>query len=225
MRTAGIVFFGITTALNILGGIGTSCAAFLTERYPSLIALVEQNLQWLYQALVITTTILGITGIWATINLTRGKKNAYRNAFIVLVIGAILAGIQYYYSLLLFGKAAPANMKFYANALALILFMIFLIPGIRERVNFSWDEKDTESTTAGGLAAIIIGVLLLKIPVWAATSHTYQGENWVNLLQVPLNISGILLTGGGLAVFGRVLVGFISREHALAVNSKTDTDT
>jgi uncharacterized membrane-anchored protein len=124
LRTVGIVFFGIATAMNLLGGIGTYCAAFFTKQYPSFEALIEQNLQWLYQALVITTTLLGIAGIWVTIQLARGIKNAFCNALIVLVIGTILAGIQYYYSLQLFGKDAPANVKFFANSGALVLFLI-----------------------------------------------------------------------------------------------------
>jgi hypothetical protein len=31
---AGIVLMALTTAMNILGGTGTVCAAFLTKKYP-----------------------------------------------------------------------------------------------------------------------------------------------------------------------------------------------
>ena len=137
LRTVGILFFGFTTLMNLLGGIGTSCAAFLTEQYPNYVALIDEGLQWLYQGLVITTVFVGLAGIWVIIELIRGKQNAFRNALIVLVIGTILAGIQYYFSQQLFGKAAPANMKFYFNVASLILFLIFLIPGVKQRVNYS----------------------------------------------------------------------------------------
>jgi len=215
LRTVGIIFFGFTTIMNLLGGIGTSCAAFITEEYPSYSVLIEENLQWLYQGLVITTVLLAIWGIWVTIQLVKGQKNAYRNALIVLVIGTILAGIQYYYSLQLFGKAAPANMKFFSNAITLILFLIYLIPGIRERVSFSKNGGSAEKDTAGGLAAIVAGVILLTTPIWVGPSHMYQGENWVNLLQTPLNISGILLTGGGVALLMRVVIDLIHQDFAV----------
>ncbi|MES0361177.1 MAG: hypothetical protein ABUK20_09700 [Anaerolineales bacterium] len=216
LRTLGIIFFGLATLMNLLGGIGTSCAAFFTKQYPPYWALIKEDMQWLYQGLVITTVILGIVGIWVTVQLIRGKKTAFRNALIILVIGTILAGIQYYYSMQLFGKAAPANVKFFSNAFTLILFLVYLIPGIRERVNFSNNGGSTDKDTAGGLAAIVVGIILLTTPIWAGPSHTYLGENWVNLLQTPLYISGILLTGGGIALLMRVAVDIIRQEFAMA---------
>lgn len=216
LRTIGIIFFGLATVMNLLGGIGTSCAAFFTKNYPPFWALIKEDLQWLYQGLVVTTVLIGLAGFWVMIGLIRGKKKVFRNALIVLVIGSILAGTQYYYSLQLFGKAAPANVKFYSNVLALTLFLIFLIPGIRERVNFSNSDSVADKNTAGGLAAIILGILLLTTPVWAGPSHSFQGVNWVNLLQTELNISGILLTGGGVALLMRVFIDVFRQEYALA---------
>jgi hypothetical protein len=202
--------------MNLLGGIGTTCAAFLTRQYPPYWALIKQDMQWLYQGLVITTVLIGLVGIWVLIELIRGKKNAFRNALIVLVIGTILSGIQFYYSMQLFGKATPANVKFFSNALPLILFLIFLIPGVRQKVSFTKHEGGTDKETAGGLAAIMVGILLLTTPIWAGPSHTYQGMNWVHLLQTELNISGILLTGGGIAILTKVLFDVIRQELALA---------
>jgi hypothetical protein len=216
LRIVGIVFFGLTTVMNLLGGIGTSCAAFFTREYPPFWALIKQDMQWLYQALVITTVIVALVGIWVFIQLIRRKKNAFRNALIVLVIGTLLAGIQYYYSLQLFGKAAPANVKFYINAATLVLFLIYLIPGVKQRVNYSNEESGADKDIAGGLAAIILGVLLLTTPIWAGPSHTFQGENWVMLLQTELNLSGILLTGAGVAMLARVIVNGFRQEFALS---------
>lgn len=216
LRTVGIVFFGLTTAMNLLGGIGTSCAAFLTRQYPPYWALIKEDMQWLYQGLVITTVIIALVGIWVLVQLIRRKKNAFRNALIVLVIGTVLAGIQYYYSMQLFGKAAPANMKLYINVATLVLFLIYLIPGVKQRVNFSSNESGADKDTAAGLAAIILGVLLLTTPVWAGPSHTYQGVNWVTLLQTELNLSGILLTGGGIAILARVVINLFQQEFALS---------
>jgi len=216
LRSVGLIFFGLATAMNLLGGIGTTCAAFLTRQYPPYWALIKQDMQWLYQGLVITTVLIGLVGIWVLIELIRGKKNAFRNALIVLVIGTILSGIQFYYSMQLFGKATPANVKFFSNALTLILFLIFLIQGVRQKVSFTKHEGGTDKETAGGLAAIMVGILLLTTPIWAGPSHTYQGMNWVHLLQTELNISGILLTGGGIAILTKVLFDVIRQELALA---------
>ena len=215
LRSVGLIFFGLATAMNLLGGIGTTCAAFLTREYPPYWALIKEDKQWLYQGLVITTVLIGIIGIWVTVELVRGKKTAFRNALIVLVIGTILAGIQYYYSMQLFGKATPANVKFFSNAITLILFLIFLIPGVREKVSFSKNNGGTDKNTAGGLAAIMVGIILLTTPIWVGPSHTFQGVNWVELLEVPLYISGILLTGGGLALLMRVAVDVVRQELAL----------
>jgi hypothetical protein len=216
LRSVGLIFFGLATAMNLLGGIGTTCAAFLTRQYPPYWALIKQDMQWLYQGLVITTVLIGLVGIWVLIELIRGKRNAFRNALIVLVIGTILSGIQFYYSMQLFGKATPANVKFFSNALTLILFLIFLIPGVRQKVNFTKHEGGTDKETAGGLAAIMVGILLLTTPIWAGPSHTFQGMNWVHLLQTELNISGILLTGGGIAILAKVLFDVIRQELTLA---------
>jgi hypothetical protein len=216
LRTIGIIFFGFATVMNLLGGVGTTCAAFFTGDYPSFSTLIEQNMQWLYQGLVITTVLVGLVGIWVLIGLIRGKKNSFRNALIVLTIGTILAGIQFFSSLQLFGSAAPANMKFYINIATLILFLISLIPPVREKVNFSREEVSVDMNTAGGLAAIMMGIILVTTPYWAGPSHTYQGVNWVNLLQNELNISGILLTGAGFALLARIFVDILRRDNALA---------
>ena len=214
LRTLGIIFFGLATLMNLLGGIGTSCAAFFTKQYPPYWALIKEDMQWLYQGLVITTVLVGLAGIWVTVQLVKGKKTAFRNALIVLVIGTILAGIQYYYSMQLFGKAAPANVKFFSNAFALILFLIYLIPGVREKVSFSKNNGSADKDTAGGLAAIVVGVILLTTLIWAGPSHTFQGENLVNLLQTPLYISGILFTGAGIALLMKVAIDVIRQEVA-----------
>jgi hypothetical protein len=212
LRTIGILFFGLATVMNLLGGIGTSCAAFLTENYPSFSALIIQGRQWLYQGLVVATVVIALVGISVLIELIRGGKKSFRHALIVLMIGTILAGIQYFSSLQLFGKAAPANVKFYINLITLIIFLIYLIPGIRNRVKFSSGNRGNEKNAARGLAAIMIGFSLLTIPVWAELSHTYQGVNWVHLLQTELIISGVLLIGVGAALILRVVVDGIGKE-------------
>ncbi|MBE0410922.1 MAG: hypothetical protein IBX69_14475 [Anaerolineales bacterium] len=218
-----IVFMGLTAAMNILGGVGTSCAAFFTRDYPPMWNIIREDVQWLYQAFVIITVPLGIVGVWATINLIRRKRNSYRNALILLVLGSIVAGIHMYVSLDILGKAVPANMKFYSNAVTLLIFLIFLLPGIRGKIDFSEPSDDANMRIGGGLAAIVTGIITLTVALWAGPSHMFQGENWVLLLQLPLTLSGVLLILGGIGglipdkreKFSRFLASLSSKDEQL----------
>jgi len=183
LRLLAIVFLGLTGVVNLLGGAGTTCAAFLTENFPSMAAIM--NYRWLYQALVILTIPLGVAGMWATVRLARSKSNAYRIAVILLVAGVILGAVHYYASMALRGKAAPANMKLYTNMLSLLIFLLLRLPGIRKSVDFSKPGDKRDISIAGGLSAIIAGCVTLTTFYWAAPSHTYQGDNWVCMYCKP----------------------------------------
>lgn len=198
LRIAAVVLMGLTAAINLLGGAGTTCAAFLTERFASMAPILP--FQWLYQALVITTVPLGVAGIWATVNLVRGKPGALKQALILLVIGVVLGAIHMGASLALRGKAVPANVKLYLNGITLFVFLLFLLPGVRKFVDFS--RPSGARNIEGGLAAIVAGVVILSTALWAGPSHTVQGENWVHVLIVPLMIVGTLSTSMGLGMLG-----------------------
>lgn len=195
IRVIAIILMGVTAALNLLGGVGTTCAAFLTKNFPSMANLMD--FRWLYQILVVLTIALGLGNIWSTISLSRGKRDSYRTALVLLFAGTILGAIHMAASLALRGKAVPANMKLYANVLTLIVFLILGLPGIREKVSFSKNGSPASGAAAGGLAAILAGIITLTTWVWVSPSHTYQGENWVNVLYVPLLISGSAAILGG----------------------------
>lgn len=204
LRIGSIVLMVMTAGMNITGGIGTVCAAFLTRDYPPLWSLYDYR--WLYQTLMIVTIIIGIANVWATAGLIRGGKNAYRNALITLVVGTIVAGIQFYASYTLRGKTVPTNIKFYTNLLTLLIFFILGTPNFKDRVNFSGPGDASTQSTSSGLAAIAVGLLLLSMPMMVGPSHTFEGNNWVNVLDMPLAVGGWLLTGGGLLrLFGRKL--------------------
>jgi nitrogen fixation-related uncharacterized protein len=158
--------------------------------------------RWLYQALVITTVAIGLIGVWATIKLVRGGPGVYRTALYVLVIGSILGGVHFYASQTLRGAAAPANVKFYINAFTLLIFLILSIPGIREKVDFSSPGSDkADKASAGGLAAILAGIVILTVFTWAGPTHTFNGENWVYVFYTPLIVIGTLLVTGGIGAF------------------------
>jgi len=199
-RVTAIIFMGLTAAMNVLGGAGTSCAAFSNNVGYRLAFKELMDYRWVYQGLVITTVTIGLIGIWATIKLVRGGPKVYRNALYILVIGSILGGVQFYASQTLRGAATPANVKFYINAFTLIFFLILSIPGIRAKVDFSEPGSDkAEKISAAGMAAILAGIVILTVFTWAGPSHTFNGENWVYVFYTPLMVSGTLLIIGGIA--------------------------
>jgi hypothetical protein len=201
-RITALIFMGMTAAMNVLGGAGTSCAAFSNNVGYRLAFKELQDFRWLYQGLVITTIIIGIAGIWATIKLVQGGPSVYRNTLIILIIGVALSGIHYFASMSLRGKAAPA-IKFYINVFTLLLFLLYLIPWIKARVDFSTPITKIEKTASAGAAAFIAGVITLTVFSWAGPTHTFFGENWVYVFYWPLIVSGGCLTVGGMGALLR----------------------
>jgi hypothetical protein len=217
LRILAIVFMSLTAAMNILGGVGTVCAAFLPGNFPPMQALMD--FQWLYQALVVVTLLLGVGGVWIVVQLVRGARNGYRNALLFLFTGTLVGGIHMYASLALRGKAVPANMKLYINAFTLLVFLLLGLPGIRERVEF--DSGGSEGRgAAAGLAAVTVGLMVLATSIWAGPSHVYEGVNWVHVLETPLEAAGLLLALSGLALllWGRLRgIAAMIKEQVLAV--------
>ncbi len=199
IRTGAIILVGMSAAMNVLGGIGTTCAAFFTKNYPPMWSLFDY--QWLYQIFVVVTLIIGLVGVWTTIGLVKGRSRAYLYALIVMVAGAAIGLIHYIASEIIRGKSAPANVVFYINALALVVLLLLRLPGIRQHIDLSKPAGRIDRTTASGLAAIVCGLIVLTIPFWAGSSHTFQGTNWVTFLQIPLLIVGGALTLGGIGAF------------------------
>jgi len=122
----------------------------------------------------------------------------------VLVIGSVLNAIHYYTSQTVIGKAAPANVVFYINALTLIVFLVLSIPGLRAMVDFSKSSEDSDKATGAGLAAMVAGVIILSTPMWVGASHIYMGDNWVYVFAWPIYIFGTFLTLGGIGLLAKV---------------------
>lgn len=199
LKIVAILFMGMTTAMNVIGGAGTSCVAF-SDNIGYRMAFKElMDVRWVYQVLVVTTVLIGIAGIWSTIKLIRGGSKVYKTAVIILAVGTVLGAIHYFTSLGLRGKAAPANVKFYLNVITLLIFLALNLPGIRNRIDFSagGSGKSTKSAAAG-MAAMVIGIITLTVFDWAAPSHTLNGENWVYVFYTPLMVFGTAFFVGGL---------------------------
>ena len=165
---------------------------------------------------MILTILLGIAGIWATTKLIKGGNNVYRNVMIILTIGTILGGTQYFASLAIRGKGVPANIKFYLNLATLLLFLVINSPLLKTKIDFDKPIKKSGKTMAGGLAALISGLMVLSVFVWAGPSHTYQGDNWVEVFMIPILVNGIFLTVGGFVALMKSFIQ-IRKEDLLRV--------
>lgn len=216
IRIVAIILLGMTAAMNLLGGIGTSCAAFSSNVGYRMAFKELMDYRWLYQILVVTTTLIGLAGIWGLIKLVRGGPKVYRDVLIILVVGCILAGVHYYASMTLRGKAAPANVKFYINIFTLIVFLLFKVPGIREKVDFTSPGGKNETNAAGGITAIMAGALTLSVFHWAGPSHTFFQQNWTYVFYVPLVAVGTALVLWGIVLIGRVVRDILTPQVEIA---------
>ncbi len=199
-----IVALGLTTAMNLFGGVGTVCAAFFTEDFPPLRTLLYHK--WLYQRLMLITILIGLAGAWSTFALFRGGKHVYRNALVVLLMGTLIGDLHVTASLELRGKIVPANVKLYINLFTLILFLVIRLPTIGGRISFSSPGGKSEAMAAGSMAAMVVSITMLTINVWTGSSHVYEGANWIDVLQIPLTLGGVAFLLGGLGVFTRSLM-------------------
>ncbi len=212
LRISAIVMMGMTAAMNLFGGAGTYCAAFSNNIGYRMAFKALMDYRWLYQIVMITTVLTGIAGVMALIKLIRGKPGVYRFTLIVLAIGTVLGGTQFFASLILRGAATPANVKFFINLATLLLFLSFLLPGIKDKVDFSQPMEKAEKDSTAGIVSILVGITALTIFAWAGPSHTYFGENWVYVLEIPLLVVGTTLTVGGFITVLRAMLILFSEQ-------------
>ncbi len=203
LRIIGIVLMGLTAALNLLGGIGTTCVALDATRWgPRMAALAP--VQWLYRLLVVAAIAAAVYAIWATVALARGKAQAYRNALIALVLGLIPATVQTITSQALRGSSAPENVRVYLGGFTLVVLLLFRLPPIWRRIGFTGGGSGGGWATPGGLALFVGGLVALTTPLWAGPTHIGpDGANWVSVLRLPLLAGGALLALAGAGVLWR----------------------
>jgi hypothetical protein len=199
IRITAIVLMSLTVAFTLLGGIGSTCAAFLTENFTAMSSLLPYR--WLYQLLVIVSVAIGLWGIRALVGLGKGKAWAYRETLLVLCLGGLTALVQVVASRLLRGASMPTDVRLYITALTLIVFLLLRLPGIWEKLNFAHLEGSHQSGMAGGLMAISLGLMVLTVHLWAGPSHTFDGTNYSNAWSLPLTAAG-----WALAIFGAALL-------------------
>jgi drug/metabolite transporter (DMT)-like permease len=198
LQSIGILLMALTAGFTLLGGIGTSCAALAPTKYESMAALAP--LQWLYILFVLVGIVLGVLGIRATVMLIRGADRSYRDALTVLVAGVVIGFIHIYASRALRGKSMPVDAVVYTTLLTLVIFLLFKIPSVWNRVDFSKAGRGSGKPAAGA-AAILLGILTLTIQYSMASTHTWDGINYADAFNTSMT-----LAGSGLLLLGFVIV-------------------
>ncbi len=202
LRFVGIILMGLTAALTLLSGVGTTCVALDATQYEGMEAIAQY--QWLYIFYVLAAIAIGVLGIRATIALVRGKSTSYRDALIALVLGVVVGGIHMATSRALrdTGSSMPLDFIVYATVITLVIFLLFSIPKVKEMVSFD-RESDKASGAAGGMAAIVAGMLFLSVHMWAGPTHIFDGVNLADAFHNAMMISGGVLTIIGLVTLAR----------------------
>jgi hypothetical protein len=205
VRRIVIVLVGLAVAFTLLGGLGSTCVAFNAEKYGKAF---EKFIGYKseYQMMVYISIVTALVGIFATWALVKGKKWGFVLALIVLIVGAATAGTQMYYTSTIkqvsFFKTPPTSMRFFTTLLALIALLIVRLPRIWQRVDFSKAGGGSSTGPAAGLTACVMGVLTITTPLWAGPTHTFDGYNFVNVLQWPLLLGGLAMIVAGLVALG-----------------------
>ena len=194
LRFIGILFMSLTAAFTLMGGAGTTCVALAAEKYDSMISIAPYK--WLYVLFVLVTLAIGVIGVRSVIMLIKGRPTAYRDTLITLVAGIVVGGIHMAVSRALRGSSMPVDMVVYTTVLTLIIFLLFRLPGVWEKVNWQRINK-SESNKTGGAAMISVGVACLIIQVLMAPTHTFGGINYGDAFHATLTLAGWVLIGSG----------------------------
>lgn len=204
LRFIGIVLMGLTAALTLLGGIGTSCVALKPTGFGPVMAGIAP-FQWLYILFVLVGIALGVLGIRATIMLVKGASGAYRLTLYVLIGGAVAGIVHMVASRNLRGSSMPVDAVVYMTILTLVVFLIFRIPAIWKGVDYTKSDPGS-NRLAGGITAIMAGMLALTIQFTMGASHTWSGTNYADAFNVTMTIIGVscLVVGTG------VIAGWLS---------------
>ncbi len=208
LRFIGILFMGLTS-LILLSGVGTTCVALDPTQYEGYEAIAK--FQWLYILYVLAFVAFGIMGARATVQLVRGKKNAYRDALVVLVLSLVVGIIHMLTSRALRenGSSMPLDFIVYAIVLTLVIFLLFSFPKVKQMIGFEENDNNGKNA-AGGMTAIVAGLLFLSVHMWAGPTHIFDGVNLADAFHTQM------MTGGGILF----IIGFVMLVRAALSDTK-----
>ncbi|HEY83678.1 MAG TPA: hypothetical protein G4N96_00995 [Chloroflexi bacterium] len=214
IRILVIILMGLTALITLLGGIGTACVAWDPVKFGPTMAVLKPY-QWLYQLMVITNIIAAIVAFRVTFALFRHEKWFYTGALVILIVISALAAIQMIASNALRGNSMPNDFRLYLTVFTLAVLLLLRIPGVWNKIDWTGSAGSLGSpATPAGLALILGGALTLTTAIWAGPSHTINGYNLVNELQLPL------LTGGGAMALSGMALLLLSRVRIPALSFK-----
>ena len=197
LRIVGIVFMSLTAVFTLMGGAGTTCVALNPAGFGGKFSGIAP-FQWLWILFVLVGVAAGIMGVRAVVLLVKGTKNAWRYALIALLIGTGINAIHLLASRALRGGSMPVDGVLYMNALTLIIFLLFRIPGIWQGVNYEKPAGDKKTgKQAAAIALVTTGLLSLTIQFIMAPTHTINGFNYADVWHAALTLIGTALILGG----------------------------
>jgi hypothetical protein len=214
LRFIGILLMALTGGFTLLGGIGTSCVAFNPTGFGEKMAKLAP-FQWLYILFVLAGIALGVLFIRATVLLVKGREGSYNHALLLLVIGVVVGFVHIYVSRMGRGSSMPVDAVVYTTVLTLVVFLIFKIPSIWQGVDFT-RAKSGDNRTAGGAAAIVLGLLTLTIQLTMGSTHTWGGVNYADAFNTTMTLAGLSCLLVGLWVLARIRLPTPAEKELLA---------
>jgi hypothetical protein len=213
LRFLGILLMALTAGFTLLGGVGTSCVALNPTGFGDRMATLAP-FQWLYILFVLTGVGIGLLGVRATILLVRGHEYAYRSVLVALLAGLGVGISHILVSRALRGASMPVDAVVWTTMLTLLIFLVLRIPPIWQNVDFQKGEPKSNQT-AGGVAAITLGGLMLSIQHLIGATHTWNGVNYADAfrlsmtgLGLPLVIFGAYIFVNNVGILRFLLTGF-----------------
>ncbi len=206
MRGIAIVLLALSTAMTLLGGVGTTCVAWNADKYGKAFEMFVPYMGE-YQILVYASVAVGVAASIVTYALLRREKWAYIGALVTLLGCLGTAAVQMYYTSTLkqisFFRPAPTNVRFFLSVLTLLLFLALRVPGIWKHADFTrpWGGPGRWAAPAG-LSLLMVGLTTLTTPLWAGPSHMLDGYNLTLVLELPLLLGGWTMTVLGLGFLG-----------------------
>jgi hypothetical protein len=201
LRIVTFIFFALATAFTLMGGAGTSCAAFdpVGNGFPQL-----ENYKLIYKEFVYTGVLAGLVQLVALILLIRGKSGSVGIAIVSILASLFINRIHIVASTILGSVPQPVFMVFGLNLIALLILLVCLIPPVARFTRFEDPARSKKDTGKGVAAATIAaGISVITAPFWAGQSHTIAGYNYANAWPFAMNLIG----------FGLVIVGTVILFH------------
>ena len=199
-RSIALIALAIASVLVLLAGIGTACVAIAPTAYGPRMALLA-GAQWQFLVVTLADSALGLFGLGSALALLRGRPGAAREGLVALVLMLLVGWGRMALSRGLRGTSMPYDLIQYVVVAALALFLLFLWKDlVFGDARIGVDGK-AGGKKAGGLAAMVVGLLLVLAPNLFGGSHTFGGVNYAEAFNAWLMpIGWAILLGGAVYV-------------------------